>query len=196
MIEHDDYLLSQIDEFREKALQLQSLLVTKETRVRELQNLVDEREGKAEELQQILEERQEKVDGITAVVSKQIEEMLAKVSKKMEEVSTGMSADWQNSRNFNEGQFDKLKETLEQANAQLSVLQEELSSKIHTENVKCYRNVQDLFKGMDEQMEQMPVIHKRTESIRKLAIAAVVVSVLNFTALLAMLVSLFLSISI
>lgn len=191
MIEHDDYLLSQIDEFREKALQLQSLLITKETRARELQSLVDEREGKAEELQQILEERQEKVDGITAVVSKQIDEMLRKVSDKMEEVSVGMSADWKDSRSFNEGQFDRLKETLEQANAQLGTIQEELSSKIHSENVKCYRNVQDLFKGVDEQMEQMPVLQKQTSGIRKLAITSLVVSILNFAAVVAVLVSVF-----
>ena len=42
----DDFLLKQIDEFRDKAQQLQDLINTKETKVRELQLLVDERESR------------------------------------------------------------------------------------------------------------------------------------------------------
>ena len=43
-MDKEDFLLKQIDEFREKAKQLQALLVTKEDKVQELQNIVDERE--------------------------------------------------------------------------------------------------------------------------------------------------------
>ena len=46
-MDKEDFLLKQIDEFREKAKQLQALLVTKEDKVQELQNIVDEREEKA-----------------------------------------------------------------------------------------------------------------------------------------------------
>ena len=55
-VEKEDFLLSQIDEFREKAKQLQNLLTSKESKVQELQNLVNEREDKAQELEQILSE--------------------------------------------------------------------------------------------------------------------------------------------
>ena len=58
-VEKEDFLLSQIDEFREKAKQLQDLLAAKENKVQELQSIVNEREGKAEEWQHILVERQE-----------------------------------------------------------------------------------------------------------------------------------------
>lgn len=57
-VEKEDFLLSQIDEFREKAKQLQNLLALKESKVSELQALVSEREGKAQELELILTERQ------------------------------------------------------------------------------------------------------------------------------------------
>ena len=67
-LDKDDFLLSQIDEFREKAKQLQEMLSSKELKANELQSIVEEREEKAEELQQILDERQEKVDGITPIV--------------------------------------------------------------------------------------------------------------------------------
>lgn len=64
------FLLSQIDEFREKAKQLQNLLTSKESKVQELQNLVNEREDKAQELEQILSERQEEADEIVSDFSK------------------------------------------------------------------------------------------------------------------------------
>ena len=41
-VDREDLLLSQIDEFREKAQQLQSLLLSKESKVAELQNIVDD----------------------------------------------------------------------------------------------------------------------------------------------------------
>ena len=46
----EDFLLSQIDEFRERAKQLQSLLDSRETEAQELQTLVDERQEKADAL--------------------------------------------------------------------------------------------------------------------------------------------------
>ena len=49
-LDKDDFLLSQIDEFREKAKQLQEMLSNKETKANELQSIVAEREEKAEEL--------------------------------------------------------------------------------------------------------------------------------------------------
>lgn len=40
-MQQDDFLLKQIDEFREKAKQLQSILVTKENKVDELQGVLE-----------------------------------------------------------------------------------------------------------------------------------------------------------
>ncbi len=45
-MEKEDFLLSQIDEFREKAKQLQDLLAAKENTVQELQSIVNEREAR------------------------------------------------------------------------------------------------------------------------------------------------------
>lgn len=49
-MQQDDFLLKQIDEFREKAKQLQSILVTKENKADELQEVVEEREEQARKL--------------------------------------------------------------------------------------------------------------------------------------------------
>lgn len=87
----DDFLLARIDEFREKAQQLQQLLRTKEERAEELQQIVNERSDKAEELQQIVNERQEKADGITAEVAKQINHMADKVDAKLDALDQSMA---------------------------------------------------------------------------------------------------------
>ena len=84
VVSKEDFLLSQIDEFRERAKQLQSLLDAKETQAQELQSLVDERQEKADALDQILQERQEKADSLTSEVEKQIDNIIAKVAAKMD----------------------------------------------------------------------------------------------------------------
>ena len=95
-IDKDDFLLTQIDEFRERAKRLQEMLNTKESKAEELSSIVEEREAKAEELQQILDERQEKADGITAQVAKQIDVLIASVHEKMQEIETSMNANMDN----------------------------------------------------------------------------------------------------
>ena len=69
-MQQDDFLLKQIDEFREKAKQLQSILVTKENKVDELQSVLEEREEQARKLQQELEEHQKEADLLVQGVQK------------------------------------------------------------------------------------------------------------------------------
>lgn len=60
----DDFLLQQIDEFRNKAKQLQELVNKKENKVQQLQTIVSEKENRAEKLQSILTKRQSEADNI------------------------------------------------------------------------------------------------------------------------------------
>ena len=60
----DDFLLQQIDEFRNKAKQLQELVNKKENKVQQLQTIVSEKENRAEKLQSILTRRQSEADSI------------------------------------------------------------------------------------------------------------------------------------
>ena len=46
---------------------------------------------------------------------------------------------------FRSGQIAEVKALLENATAQLESIKTDLSEKVHSENVKCYRNIQDLF---------------------------------------------------
>lgn len=186
-VEREDYLLNQIDEFREKAQQLQELLLSKESRAVELQSIVDEREVKAKELEEILKERQQKADGITEEVSKQIDSLIEKVSAKMEEIGTTIGTDLKEGQKLSAEQVAKLRETLESLTEQLDTLKGELSEKVHSENVKCYRNVADLFKSMDEKLDALEKknndLTQKLASVHTCIIALLVIAVFGILAI-------------
>lgn len=211
--EKDDYLLRQIDEFREKAQKLQSLLLTKESKVMELQQIVDEREGKAKELETIIDTHQKKADGITEEVSKQIENLIDKVTSKMEQIGVSLGQELKDGQrldgqqiedlkttlaalngqqmedlketlgSMNEQQAVELKDALSSLNAQLEVVKSELSDKVHSENVKCYRNVSDLLKMLEDKLDTMAKVEKdidsKTKSIKGCTVAIIVLTIIN-----------------
>ena len=152
VVSREDFLLSQIDEFRERAKQLQSLLDSRETEAQELQTLVDERQEKADALGQILEERQKKADGFTAEVEKQIDRLIGKVFAQIEE--------------------------------QLTTAKTEISEKVHTENVKCYRNISDLFRSMDERLDKLTVMESRMHPVRIFSLTGMILGIVNLVVLL------------
>ena len=215
-VEKEDYLLAQIDEFRAKAQQLQSLLLTKESKVQELQEIVDEREIKAKELEYILDERQRKADGITEEVTKQIDSLIDKVSEKMEAIGASLGNQLQDGQKINERQLEELKNTLgdlngqqleeikgalgslseqqaeelknalSELNAQLEVVKSDLSDKVHSENVQCYRNLADLLKSVEGKLDKANEIEKKVISVHKCTVAVIVLSVINLLGLTAL----------
>lgn len=186
IVSKEDFLLNQIDEFRERAKQLQNLLDTKETEAQELQTLVDERQEKAEALGEILKERQSKADGFTIEVEKQIDAMIAKVADKMDEIESAMKEDVADGKKFNEEKARELKESLRQIEEQLTTIKSELSEKVHTENVKCYRNIQDLFRSMEEKVDHLTMIEDKQRSIGAWTIVVAVLGIVNLVGLLAL----------
>lgn len=174
-VEKDDFLLSQIDEFREKAKQLQSLLATKENKVQELQEIVEEREGKAKELSDMLDERKDAADRVVAGVRSQIDSMVGQVDAKMKELNETFAErlaenalnsteqyeevkkliDSQNEeiRGIIDEQNGKLAETIAGVQEPFEKIKGDINDKIHTENVKCYRNIQTLFEESDKKNE-------------------------------------------
>ncbi len=253
-VSKEDFLLSQIDEFKERAKHLQELLNTKETKADELEALVGERQEKADELDQILNERQEQLDNLSAQmeeqmgsiatqvdgqmdrfvaqvddrlddlanrvdgrldnfatqvdgqmgqmttrvegkvgslasqVEEQIDSLIEKVALKLEELETCMKEDIADGKQFNEKKTQELKEALEQLEAQLANIKVDLSDKVHTENVMCYRNISDLIKAIEVKLEGIGDLDNKLGFIRNFSIIAVVVSAVNFIAIIAMMV--------
>ena len=52
-------------------------------------------------------------------------------------------------------------QSLTELNDQLVSLKAELSDKVHTENVKCFRNIQDLFKVMGDKVDTVSELEKQ-----------------------------------
>ena len=209
----EDFLLNQIDEFRAKAQQLQNLLITKESKVQELQDIVDEREIKAKELEYILDERQRKADSITEEVTKQIDSLIDKVSEKMEAIGASLGKDLKDGQKLSERQLEELKDTLgtlngqqlediksavgslnaqqaeelkealSELNTQLEVVKSDLSDKVHSENVQCYRNLADLLKSVEAKLDKANEIEKKVTSVHKCTVAVIVLSVINMIGL-------------
>lgn len=228
-VEKEDFLLSQIDEFREKARQLQDLLASKESKAQELQSLVNEREGKAQELEQILTERQEEADLIMKDFNKKVDELSEKVTNKMTDIEASISSQVSEVKNasmaqleanrklseeqiaankklseeqlatnkqfleeqaiankkLSEGQIAEVKQLLDNATTQLESIKTDLSEKVHSENVKCYRNIQDLFNEFDSKIEKMDEMEKSVGSIRGYVKCLTWFSIINFVLLIA-----------
>lgn len=227
-VEKEDFLLSQIDEFREKAKQLQELLAAKENKVVELQSLVNEREDKAQELEHILTERQEEADKIVTAFGKRVDDLAERVTSKMTEIEQSISiqvaevkraSEEQLSSNrklnedqiaankklseeqlatnkqfleeqaiankrLSEGQIAEVKALLENATAQLESIKTDLSEKVHSENVKCYRNIQDLFNEFDSKIEKMDEMERGVDSVKGYVKCLSWFSILNFVVLI------------
>jgi DNA repair exonuclease SbcCD ATPase subunit len=221
-VENEDLLISQIDEFREKAKQLQVLLEAKESKAAELQSLVDERAGKAQELEHILTERQEEADKIVTEFGRKVDALADKVTTKMAEIEAGLSGQVADIRKtseeqialnrrmneeqtasnrklneeqfleeqaiankkLSEGQIAEVKELLENATSQLESIKTDLSEKVHTENVKCYRNIQDLFNEFDSKIEKMDEMEGGVDSVKGYVKLLSWFSILNFVVLI------------
>ena len=184
-VENEDLLISQIDEFREKAKQLQALLVTKEDKVQELQNIVDEREEKAKELQHVLNARKSEADVLLTGVHGQMEEMINRVEEKLNALSEKIAADVSDSTGRTAEQTAQMQASLQEISQQLDSMKLELAEKIHTEDVKCYRNMQDLIKELTVKLEENDTLEKSLNTVKGYAKCLTWFSVINFVVLVA-----------
>ncbi len=186
----EKFLLDQINEFREHAQQLQNLLNSKDAQTQELEHKVDHGQKKIDVLENILKERESKTDQLTLEVERQIDGMIEKVSLKMDAIEKSMKEESKVGQLLDAQRTEELKEALGQMKEQLTMVKSELSEKVHTENVTCFRNIADLFKEMDETMGKMAAevsaMAVRTNSMKKMMITAMVFSGLSFAATVGM----------
>lgn len=184
-VDKEDFLLKQIDEFREKAKQLQSLLSSKEDKVIELQNIVDEREEKAQELQIVLDERKSEADVLLTGVHTQMDEMISNVEQKLNSISDKIVSDVKDSTTRTAEQTAEMQATLKEIAQQLDDMKLELAEKIHSEDVKCYRNMQNLIEELTQKIEENDALEKNVNSVKSYAKCLTWFSIINFVVLVA-----------
>lgn len=90
-LEKEDFLLRQIDEFREKAKQLQQLMETRKKEAKQLQSTLSEKEEQASKLDDLITVRQDEADKIMGNVSERIDAMSKDVRREMSGLSDTVS---------------------------------------------------------------------------------------------------------
>ena len=60
----------------------------------------------------------------------------------------------------------------------------DLSEKVHSENVKCYRNIQDLFNEFDSKIEKMDEMEQGVGSVKGYVKCLSWFAILNFVVLI------------
>ncbi len=198
-VEREDFLLSQIDEFREKAKQLQNLISSKEDKVQELQEIVEEKEGQAKELSDIIEERQDAAERVVSGVGEQIDGMVDKVDAKLKELNETfaerLAENAVNSTEQNEAvrklideYQGKMTEAIKGLDGQFDAVKNEICEKVHTEDVKCYRNMQTLIEESDRKIEETKDAVAELASLKTMVKVTLVFAALNFVGLAAFLI--------
>lgn len=163
----EDMLFVQIDAFREKAKKLQMLINKKEEKVKELEALVREKEEKNLLLQEELNHKQAEADSLVADVETQVDRMMQTVKSNMDKLEERIDTQVSNNETQVQEQTAQMKETLENMTEGLESIRGELSEKVHAENVKVYRNIQDLIKELSSKEEDAKLQQETNAMLKK-----------------------------
>lgn len=185
--EKEDFLLKQIDEFREKAARLQDLLLSKESKVAELQNIVADQEAEAAQLQNVIDDRKEAAEVLLTGVQSQMNEMITEVEDKLNNLAEKIANDVNDSTGRTAEQTAEMKADLDKIGKQLDTMKLELAEKIHTEDVKCYRNMADLIAELTKKIEENDDLEEEIRSLKGYAMFLSGFAVLNFVAVVVLL---------
>lgn len=184
----EDLLLQQIDAFRQKAQTIQSLIKEKEKRVSELEVLLREKEIQNAEMQNklaLLEEELEKkhkeADGLVTTVETQVDRVLDELRAEMTSLQDKVA---------DASQTKEIQETLTNVSESVEGIKSDLYDKVHNENVKVYRNIQDLLKERDEQDTSMEETKDQFKRFGGKVTFTTVIGVLNLGVVVAILLAL------
>ena len=89
----------------------------------------------------------------------------------------------EDNKKLQEEQAAKVEALLGEVNSRLDVMKNELAEKVHSENVKSYRNTQDLFKEFGESLEKLDAIDRNAASARGYVKCLTWLSGINFVVL-------------
>lgn len=175
----EDMLLAQIDAFRDKAKQLQTLISAKERKVKELEAMVRAKELRNSQLQEELTKKQEEADSIAADVETQVDRMMQTLHGSMDELEKRIEEQVENNQEHAAVQTQAMKDTIEEMTSGLDAIKSELSEKVHSENVKQYRNIQDLLKELDNREEETQNLTAKFISLKKRVTGVTVIAIIN-----------------
>ena len=177
----EDQLLIQIDKFRDKAKQLQSLINAKERKVKELEAVVRTKEEKNQELQEQLIRKQKEADSLVSDVNGRVDDLIDEVRQAMDEMSEKLKSQVNSNEDSATKQTMAVQDTLNSMNESLGKLKSDLSDKVHSENVKVYRNLQDLINEKNDATVSED-ISRGFKTVKHQNVFIIILSILNLAA--------------
>lgn len=187
----EDMLLAQIDAFRDKAKQLQTLISAKERKVKELEAMVRAKEERNNQLQEELAKKQAEADGIAADVETQVDRMMQTLRGSVDDLEQRIQQQVADNQENAAVQTQAVKDTLEDMTSGLDAIKGELSEKVHSENVLQYRNIQDLLKELDNREETAKKSEEEFSVVKKRITLVTVVSSVNVVAVVTLILATF-----
>lgn len=187
----EDMLLAQIDAFRDKAKQLQTLISAKERKVKELEAMVRAKEERNNQLQEELAKKQAEADGIAADVETQVDRMMQTLRGSVDDLEQRIQQQVADNQENAAVQTQAVKDTLEDMTSSLDAIKGELSEKVHSENVLQYRNIQDLLKELDNREETAKKSEEEFSVVKKRITLVTVVSIVNVVAVVTLILATF-----
>lgn len=184
----EDLLLQQIDAFRQKAETIQTLIKEKESRVSELEVMLREKETQNATMQNKLalleaevEKKHQEADGLVTTVENQVDRVLEELRTEIASLQDKIA---------DSSQSEAMQETLNSVSESVEGIKTDLYEKVHNENVKVYRNIQDLLKERDEQDTSLDQTNTQFKKVGSKVNFATIIGVLNLGVVVAILLAL------
>ena len=148
-MDKEDVLIQQIDEFREKAKQLQELMQNRESKARELQGVVEERAARANSLDRMVHARQGEADKIMKQVTQRIDAMSMGVRTQMSGLSDTVSKEVGGlSQNLTQNLTQNITHEINQSTEKTRQVVEAATQNMIDQNTRS-------LEGLKEQLEQL-----------------------------------------
>ncbi len=183
-VDQDDYLIRQIDLFKNKASELQNKLNDREARFQELEERVEKKELEARDLKAVVDARQQEADDVLRSTEAQMRNLTYAVEAKINDLAAIIQEKVDNNEEITKDQTARLEEEFKQLESRLDKIKADLSDKTHQENLSSYRNVSASLNEMQEKLtESLAETNLKEESIKKItrpALWALGISILNF----------------
>ncbi|MFV0465131.1 MAG: hypothetical protein ACK5ML_03585 [Lachnospiraceae bacterium] len=203
-MEKEDFLGRQIDEIREKAKALQHIITVRDTKSREprtasiesaprIRNLEKELEAMTQQSEFMKIEAEQNAIKISEEVRKEIEVLVSRVDVKLAELSGAyleeVAQRTEDSEISKKEILDELKAVKEELSLirkelsdQIEGIQNELGTKVHTESVQSYRNIQSLIDETTKSIAALKEEMGQGFTGKKFMVLSFVFSLLSFLA--------------
>lgn len=175
-------LVKQIDNFKEKANQLQSMLNKRQQEAMELNEIVERKKVESSNLDLVLQQKQSEIHELTETVKYQIREITKELYQKLDIIEDKIGSD-----DIIKKEIQSLKNDLkntENIDLKLENIKEEINNNEHDEMVKFYSNVQILLSELEEKINKKDNDEKIKKKLRNQNIIVIFIGFINFLMLI------------